>query len=225
MPKNWILIAALIAGKFVFADTEECDPTKRFVFGCDPIEPLYQVRIKLAPKHGPITLAYWQTPYPVGMTPTGGPESCQYKKSYEAMYSATTSDIAETVAFGAIGSEIKVTNLGLRPVKVEFTGTTAGEPLAKGESKKFSLTTAAEDQVIGATIPLWKIWQIPEKKKGKTICSREAKKRRLKAQVVTLKVQTEEAGMWEESAAAGEVPPAAAAPAVAIPAISPVPTP
>jgi len=204
---SMLLLLAMLAAPTGYADTEECDPAKTFIYGCEPIEPLYQVRVLLQPTHGPITLGYRQTPYPPGMAPTGGKGSCHFKKSYETTFSATSSVVSESIAYAGIGSELIVTNLGPRPVKVELTGSPAGEPLAKGETKKFSLTTAEEDSKLTVSLPLWKIWQLPEKRKGKVICARESKNEKLKAQVVTLKAQTEEPGLWEQVPATEAPPP------------------
>jgi hypothetical protein len=86
---------------------------------------------------------------------------------------------------------------------VTFTGEPPGEPLKNGETKKFTLTTAAEEETTRVSVPLWRVWEKepPDPaKKRRRVCDRDRQSRRFKAQIVTLTVKAivVEPGAWEQ---------------------------
>lgn len=211
-----LLLALFLTLPLAAEEIELCEEGKKFVYGCDPIDPLYQIRVELSPANGGVELSYSQSPFPPEMKPASG-ESCQFKKRFETGLKSGTPTGNGVLALATLGTEIRLTNLGSRPVKIQLTGSPAGEPLAKGQSRKFSLTTAQEVRTESLNLPFWRVWQRPEKRQGKVVCTTDTKKLRVKAQVLLLKAEAEEAGLWEEATETPTAPTPSPAPAAATP--------
>ncbi len=198
--KNALRLAlVMVAAAPLYADDEELCPTgKTFLFGCDPIDPVYQLRLKLIPLPGrPIDVKLRQSPIPPGTPPTASAKSCAVQKAVEGQYASSTETVAHT-ALAALGTELVVTNLAVNPISVTLTGEAPGEPLKSGETRKISLTTAEQEDSTSVSIPQWRVWEkaTPGKKK---VCERDKTTRRFKAQGVTLTVKGMEDGAWEST--------------------------
>ena len=122
---RFLWITLLFALPLHAEEAELCEQGKTFVYGCDPVEPLYQIRVDLSPAHGGVELGYSQTPLPPEMKPAAG-ESCTPKKRFETTLKSGTPTGTGVLAFAALGTEIRLTNLSPRAVKINLTGTPEG---------------------------------------------------------------------------------------------------